>query len=128
MRVLAIDHGLARSGLATSDPSGTIVRPLDVVEPTAVEPIARLVDELGVDEVVVGLPLSLDGSEGSQARIARDFAEQLAEAIEVPVRSWDERLTTALAGSSQRAGAKAAADSLAAAHLLESYLASRQRV
>ncbi|MGI8726959.1 MAG: Holliday junction resolvase RuvX [Solirubrobacterales bacterium] len=127
MRVLAIDHGLARTGLATCDPTGTIVRPLDVVEPTAVEPIAELVGELGIGEVVVGLPLSLDGYEGSQARLVREFADRLAEAVEVPVRSWDERLTTALAGSSRRAGARAAEDSLAAAHLLESYLASRER-
>lgn len=127
MRLLAVDHGLARSGLAVCDPSGTIVRPLDPLEPTAVEPIAAAAAELGAEAIVLGLPLSLDGSEGAQVAVVREFGERLGLSAGVPVLLWDERLTTALAASSRRGGARAAEDSLAAAHLLESYLASREQ-
>lgn len=123
MRALAIDHGAARCGCALSDPSGTIVRPIDPVvpDPAAVE---GLVAEHGVETVVVGLPVSLDGNEGTQAAAARDFAAALAERLGVPVETYDERLTSRMADVSRRGGASAARDSIAAAHLLESYLAS----
>lgn len=124
MRVLAIDHGLARCGCAISDPTGTIVRPLDVVEPPEADRVAALARAEGAERVVVGLPVSLDGSEGEQAAIVREFCEALSARLEVPVETWDERLTTAMAGASRRSGARAAEDSLAAAHLLDSYLAS----
>jgi putative holliday junction resolvase len=124
VRTLAIDHGLARCGCAISDPSGTIVRPLEPIEPVDVEAVARLVALEGAEAVVVGMPLSLDGIEGEQAAIVRDFCAELEQLVDVPVDTWDERLTTTMAGASRRAGAAAAADSLAAAHLLESYLAS----
>jgi putative Holliday junction resolvase len=124
VRVLAIDHGIARCGCAISDPTGTIVRPLDVVEPPDLDQVAALARDEGAERVVVGLPLSLDGSEGEQAAIVRRFCEALGARLDVPVDAWDERLTTAMAGASRRSGARAAEDSLAAAHLLESYLAS----
>ncbi|HLM31667.1 MAG TPA: Holliday junction resolvase RuvX [Solirubrobacterales bacterium] len=127
MRVLAIDHGEARTGAATCDPSGTIVRPLGVISPPDPAEVARLADELEAELIVVGLPVSLDGSEGEQARAARSFAAEIARASEVQVETYDERLTTRLAASSARDGASAAPDALAAAHLLESYLASRGR-
>ena len=127
MRVLAIDHGEARTGAATCDPSGTIVRPLGVISPPDPAEVARLADELEAELIVVGLPVSLDGSEGEQARAARSFAAEIARASEVQVETYDERLTTRLAASSARGGASAAPDALAAAHLLESYLASRGR-
>jgi putative Holliday junction resolvase len=123
MRVLAIDHGMARAGVAISDPSGTIVRPLAVVEPPDPAEIAALVTEHGVEAVVVGLPVSLNGTEGPQAERAREFRDALAALVAVPVETYDERLTTRLAEDSARAGANAPADALAAAHLLESYLA-----
>ena len=72
--------------------------------------------------VLVGLPVSLDGNEGAQALEARRFAEQVAIVVDVPVEVYDERLTTKLAAASRRAGSRAAEDSLAAAHLLDSYL------
>lgn len=125
MRTLAIDHGLARCGCAVSDPSGTIVRPLEPVEPTDVAAVVRLILAESVELVVVGLPLTLEGSEGEQAAIVRDFCAELAAATDVPVETWDERLTTTLAAGSRRSGAAAAEDSLAAAHLLESYLSAR---
>jgi putative Holliday junction resolvase len=111
--------------VAISDPSGTIVRPLEVVEPPDPARIAELVAEHGAEAVVVGLPVSLDGAEGPQAERAREFRDTLAALVEVPVETYDERLTTRLAEGSARAGASAPADALAAAHLLESYLASR---
>jgi putative Holliday junction resolvase len=125
VRALAIDHGAARCGCALSDPSGTIVRPIDPVapDPAAVE---SLVAEHGVETVVVGLPVSLDGTEGTQAAAARDFAAALAERLDVPVETYDERLTTKLAAASRRGGSRAAEDSLAAAHLLETWLTARE--
>jgi putative Holliday junction resolvase len=125
MRILAVDHGAARAGCAISDPSGTLVRPLDVVEPPEPEAIARLAEEHGAELVVVGVPVSLNGGEGGQAAVAREFGRRLAEVLKVPVDTYDERLTTRMAEASARAGAEAPPDALAAAHLLESYLASR---
>lgn len=123
MRTLAIDHGLARCGCAISDPTGTIVRPLEPVGPDA-EAVARLAEAESAERIVVGLPLSLDGGEGEQAAIVRAFCAELEAHTELPVETWDERLTTTLAAASRRRGAGAAEDSLAAAHLLESYLAA----
>lgn len=126
MRVLAIDHGNARAGAAVCDPTETITRPLEVVEPPAPEAVARLAREQGAELIVVGLPLSLDGSEGEQARIARDFAAELAALTEIPVETYDERLTTRMASETARAGAEAPPDSIAAAHLLDGYLMARK--
>ena len=125
MRILAVDHGLARAGTAVCDPTETVARPLEVVEPPDAGAVAALVEREGAELVVVGLPVSLGGEEGEQARLAREFAELLAAELPVPVETYDERLTTRLAASSARAGARGAADSLAAAHLLESYLQFR---
>jgi putative Holliday junction resolvase len=125
--VLAIDHGNARAGTAVCDPSGTIVRPLGVISPPDPGEAARVAAEEGAELVVVGLPVSLDGTEREQAAAARDFAQALAvELGGTPVETYDERLTTRMASESARAGASAPADALAAAHLLESYLASRE--
>lgn len=124
--MLAVDHGDVRSGLAVCDPTGLIVRPLDVVSPSDAEAVAKVAREEGAELVVVGLPVSLDGSEGRQARAARGFRDRLANALpEITVETHDERLTTRMAEASAREGAGAAPDSLAAAHLLESYLAAQ---
>ncbi len=125
MIVLAVDHGEARAGLAVSDPTGTIATPLGVVEPPDPAEVARLAAERGAEAIVVGLPLSLAGEEGEQARSALAFRDELAALTEVPVKTYDERLTTRLAEASSRAGAGAPPDALAAAHLLESYLAAK---
>jgi putative Holliday junction resolvase len=124
MRVLALDHGTARIGCAISDPSGTLARPLPVIEPPEARSVAELAAEHGVERVVVGLPLLMSGEEGSQAALARTFCAELAAIVDIPVETYDERLTTRMAEVSKREGAAAAADSLAAAHLLEDYLAS----
>jgi putative Holliday junction resolvase len=123
MRVLALDHGTARIGAAVSDPTGTLATPLPVIEPPEAKLVAEIVAELGVERVVIGLPLHLSGEEGSQAALARSFGAELEAMLPVPVETYDERLTTRMADASRRAGATAAPDSLAAAHLLEAYLA-----
>jgi putative Holliday junction resolvase len=124
MRVLALDHGTARIGCAISDPSGTLATPLPTIEPPEARSVADLVAGHGVELVVVGLPLHLSGEEGSQAALARTFCAELDAILDVPVKTYDERLTTRMAEASRRAGASAAPDSLAAAHLLEAYLAA----
>jgi putative Holliday junction resolvase len=125
MRVLALDHGTVRIGCALSDPSGTLATPLPTIEPPEPCTVAELVAEHGVERVVVGLPLHLSGEEGSQAALARSFCAELEAILEVPVDTYDERLTTRMADASLRAGASASRDSIAAAHLLEAYLAGR---
>jgi putative transcription antitermination factor YqgF len=126
LRVLALDYGSARCGCAISDPTETLVRPLDVLQPPDPRAIADLVRREDVGEVVVGLPTTLAGEEGHQAELSRAFAAQLTELLEVPVTTHDERLTTRMAERSVREGARADPDSIAAAHLLESYLAARR--
>jgi len=126
LRVLALDYGTARCGCAISDPTGTLVRPLAAVEPPDPEAVAELVSSEQADRVIVGLPVTLAGEEGEQATLSRAFAEQLTNLLDVPVELYDERLTTRMADQSARSGARADRDSLAAAHLLESYLASKQ--
>lgn len=124
--MLALDYGTARCGCAISDPTGTLVRPLAAVEPPDAEAVAELVSNEQADRVIVGLPVTLAGEEGEQATLTRAFAEQLTNLLDVPVELYDERLTTRMADQSARSGARADRDSLAAAHLLESYLASKQ--
>ncbi len=124
MRILALDHGEARVGAAVCDPTETIARPAGVLGPDPAEAL-KAAQELEVELVVVGLPLTLGGSEGSQARSARAYSAELERLLDVPVETYDERLTTRMADSSARAGAGSASDALAAAHLLESYLQRR---
>jgi putative holliday junction resolvase len=123
-RLLALDHGSARCGCALSDPSGTLATPLPAIERPdtrrGLAAIVRLVEKHGAERVIVGLPLTLRGEEGEQAGRARRFAERLGRRVSVPVELHDERLTTRLA---ERTGGETDADSRAAAHLLESYLA-----
>ena len=123
-RILALDHGSARCGCAISDPSGTLATPLRAVDRPdtrkGLGALLRLVGEHGAERVVVGLPVTLRGEEGEQAAEARAFAQRLERRLDVPVELHDERLTTRLA---ERTGGSEDADSRAAAHLLESYLA-----
>ena len=124
--MLALDYGSARCGCAISDPTETLVRPLEVLEPPDPRAVADLVAREDVAEVVIGLPTTLAGEEGEQAELSRAFAARLTELLEVPVKTHDERLTTRMAERSVREGARADPDSIAAAHLLESYLAARR--
>ena len=124
MKVFAVDYGSARTGVAVSDPSGTIARPLGVVERAASDSglarLAELIRAEDAERVVVGLPLTLRGERGAQAQETEAFVEALRAAIDVPVESFDERFTTGLA---ERLGTDdAPEDARAAAHLLSSYL------
>jgi putative holliday junction resolvase len=122
LKVLALDYGAARTGVAVSDPTGTLARPLTVVERAATDAglarVAELVRDEEAERVVVGLPLTLRGERGAQAQETERFVEALRAVLDVPVEAFDERFTTALAG----AGGSAPEDARAAAHLLSSYL------
>jgi putative holliday junction resolvase len=123
VKVLALDYGRARTGVAVSDPTGTIARPVGVVEQAGSDQgLARLMQLIGeyeVECVIVGMPLTLRGERGEQARETEAFIETLAGATDVPVVAFDERFTTDLA---EQTPAAAAEDARAAAHLLSSYL------
>lgn len=125
MKVMALDYGAARTGVAVSDATGTLARPLTVVERAATEDglrqLAALVDEESAELVVVGLPLTLKGEEGAQAQETAAFVAALRDAVGIPVESFDERFTTALAAAGP--SSRAPEDARAAAHLLESWLA-----
>jgi putative Holliday junction resolvase len=123
VKVMALDYGSARTGVAVSDPTGTLARPVGVVERAATEDglaeLARLVREEEAERIVVGLPLTMRGTRGEQVAETERFVEALRGAVDVPVELFDERFTTDLA--QQTAGA-APEDALAAAHLLSTYL------
>jgi putative Holliday junction resolvase len=123
VKVLALDYGRARTGVAVSDPTGTIARPVGVVEQAGSDPglarLRQLIGEHEVERVIVGMPLTLRGERGEQARETEAFIETLAGATDVPVVAFDERFTTDLA---EQTPAAAAEDARAAAHLLSSYL------
>jgi len=120
VKVLALDYGAARTGVAVSDPTGTLARPLRIVARAASEEgmkeLAELVRGEEVERVVVGLPLTLRGERGEQAEETERFAEALEAILDVPVERFDERFTTTLAGPGGDEDARAAA------HLLTSYL------
>ena len=125
-RVLALDYGEARCGVALSDPSGTLATPLRAVARPGtrrgLREVVSLAREHGAERIVVGLPLTLAGDEGHQAERTRAWAERLGAQVDVPVVLYDERLTTRQAAAT---GGGADEDSRAAAHLLEGWLAAR---
>lgn len=117
MKVLALDYGSARTGVAVSDPTGTVARPLTTIvridETKGFDELVALVRGEEAELVVVGLPLTLRGEHGDQARVTQAFVERLRAAIDTRVELWDERFTSVLADGD---------DARAAAHLLSSYL------
>ncbi|HEY3921093.1 MAG TPA: Holliday junction resolvase RuvX [Gaiellaceae bacterium] len=117
MKVLALDYGSARTGVAVSDPTGTIARPLATVtrvnDKTGFDELIAIVRDEQPELVVVGMPLTLRGEEGEQARETTAFVERLRAAVETRVDMWDERFTSVLADGD---------DAKAAAHLLSSFL------
>ncbi|MGD9694879.1 MAG: Holliday junction resolvase RuvX [Thermoleophilia bacterium] len=128
MKVLALDHGAARTGVAVSDPTGTIARPLPAIarvdSPAGRRALDAVVAREAPDRIVVGEPRTLRGARGAQARSAAGFAGRLRGRLDVPVELWDERLTTVEARRRGREGGSGAdVDSLAACVLLEAYLA-----
>jgi putative Holliday junction resolvase len=132
MRVLAIDHGTKRVGLALSDETATIAQPLDYLpaEPEAalLSRIADIVTDRNVKEVLVGLPRNMNGTYGPAAEKAREFVAALEKVLTIPIKTWDERLTSVQANrfliesGVRRDKRKQKVDQTAAAILLQSYL------
>ena len=135
MRVLAIDHGTKRMGIALSDPSGIVATPLEYVpaEPFVgfLARLKELIREKEVALILIGMPRNMDGSYGPAAAKVQEFVAVLKENIAVPIRTWDERLTSAqanrflLQADVRRKDRKEKVDKAAAAILLQSFLDSR---
>ena len=117
MKVLALDFGSARTGVAVSDPTGTLARPVCIVERVTTDAglsaLVEVIDREAPERIVVGMPVTLRGEHGEQARATADFVELLRTHVHVPVETYDERFTSVLAGGD---------DAKAAAHLLAGYL------
>jgi putative Holliday junction resolvase len=138
MRILALDHGTRRIGVAVSDELKVIAQPLEFIpaEPYAdfVERLKTILREKEVDLILIGMPRNMDGSYGSAALKVREFVAVLKDKIAVPIRMWDERLTTAQAqrylieGGVRREKRKEKVDKTAAAILLQSYLDNLQEL
>jgi putative Holliday junction resolvase len=136
-RILALDHGTKRIGIALSDELGWTGQPLETYVRRTLEAdlkhIDRLVREHHVAEVVIGLPLRLNGEIGPAAQSVQEFVKRLEEVLTVPVVTWDERMTTKsaeevlIAADVSRKKRKGAVDRIAAAILLQSYLQSRSK-
>jgi len=134
MRILALDHGTKRIGVAVSDEMKMIAQPLEYIpaEPFAafLERLKHLLREKQVELVLVGMPRNMDGSYGPAALKVQEFVAALKAAVAVPIKTWDERLTSALAnrfllqGNVRRDQRKEKVDKMAAAILLQSYLDS----
>ena len=132
MRVLGLDWGQVRIGVALSDPSGTIAQALEVIPHRGFRQVLGRVQELiaehDVDRIVVGLPMRLDGGEGKEAAAVREFVAKLHIAVPVPVDVADERLSTAEAektmieAGARRSQRRGARDAVAAALILQTYL------
>jgi putative Holliday junction resolvase len=135
MRVLAIDHGSKRMGIALSDETATIAQPLEFIpaEPFAdfLARLKQLITDKQVDQILVGMPRNMDGSYGPAALKVQEFVAVLKETTAIPIKTWDERLTSAQANRMliqadvRRDKRKQRVDAAAAAILLQSYLDSR---
>jgi putative Holliday junction resolvase len=132
MRILALDHGSKRIGVAVSDETKTIAQPLEYIltEPFAdfLVRLKKILVEKEIDLILIGLPRNMDGSYGPAAQKVETFVAVLKSAITVPIKLWDERLTSVMAnriliqGNVRRNERKKKADKMAAAILLQSYL------
>ena len=132
MRIVGLDVGERRIGVAVADERARVALPVAVVErrelPAALDAIARLVQEQKAEAVVIGLPISLNGSLGPQAQAVKAFGRELAARLALPIEYWDERLSTVeaqrrLASAGHRGPkAKARRDAAAAAIILQGYL------
>ena len=132
MRILALDHGTKRIGVALSDETATLAQPLEFIpaQPLgkALDRIKQIVKDRQVGEILVGMPRNMNGTYGPAAEAAGQFAATLREALGVPVKTWDERLTSVQANrflieaGMRREQRKTKADQSAAAILLQSYL------
>jgi putative Holliday junction resolvase len=136
MRVMGLDMGTKRIGVAMSDERGVTATPLKVLkrsgERKVFEELKKLVEEYSVGSVVVGMPLNMDGSVGPKAKGVEAFIARLGGELQIPVKAWDERLSTVavtrvlLEADVSRAGRKRVVDKLAAAYILQGYLDTPQ--
>ena len=132
MRILGLDYGEKRIGVAISDPMGILASPLTVIESKSthsdIEQIVSLTQEHEIEQIVIGLPRSLDGSESKQAQMTRDFIDLLQGQLNIPVNTWDERLSTVAAdrmmneAGVKKGKKKKRIDSAAATIILQNYL------
>lgn len=130
-RLMAIDPGSRRTGVAVSDELGLFAHPRPAITSTGTErlvaAVRALVDQEQVDEVIVGLPLSMSGADSAQTAEVRDLVARLRRALPIPVTPWDERLSSVQAGRDVRDRARSGAlDSAAAAVVLQSVLDARR--
>ncbi len=132
MRILGLDVGLKRIGVAVSDPLKITAQGLDTVERGDIGSLEKVISQNDVVEIVVGLPLNMDGTEGERAKDAISFADMLKKKFSVPVKMWDERLSTASAerdmikGDLSRKKRKSLSDKVAAQLILQNYLDSKR--
>lgn len=134
MRILALDHGTRRIGVAISDELKMIAQPLEFIPAEPFEAfvgrLKQILNEKEVELVLVGMPRNMDGSYGSAAQKVNEFIAALRNEIPLPIKTWDERLTSAQAnriliqGNVRRDKRKKTVDKMAAAILLQSYLES----
>ena len=136
MKIMAVDFGDARTGLAICDKTELLASPVGVIHEKrfehAVEKVPAAAAETRAEAVIVGLPLNMNGSEGPRAELCRNFAEQLSSRVNVPVRMWDERQTTVSAAGylnqtdTRGKKRKEVIDAVAAVIILDSYLQWRK--
>lgn len=132
MRILAIDHGTKRMGIAISDEMAMIAQPLEFILaepfPAFVTRLKEIIREKQVEQILVGMPRNMDGSYGPAALKVQEFVSVLKDTIAIPIKTWDERLTSAQANrflieaDVRRDKRKEKVDKMAAAILLQSYL------
>lgn len=133
MRILGLDIGTKRIGVAITDELGIIAQPLETVDATNIQRIMDLIEEYKVGELVVGLPLNMDGSQGPKAKEVIALVDSLKKKLSIPVKMWDERLTTIeverhlISADVSRKKRKKSIDKLAAQLILRSYLDSKDK-
>jgi len=132
VRIIGIDYGEKRIGIAISDPLGITAQPAAVI--SNISELKAIVGQYeGIDEIVVGLPKTMKGELGIQAEKVLKFVEELKNAFQIPIKTWDERLTTSavtktlIAGGLSRKKRKKVIDKSAAAFMLQGYLDSKHR-
>lgn len=136
MKIMAVDLGDARTGLACCDRTEYLAAPIGVIEDknpgSVLQKVAAAAEEYAAEEIIVGLPINMDGSKGPRAQLCESFAQRLGELVQVPVRLWDERSTTVSAigylntTNTRGKKRKAVVDAVAATIILESYLNYRK--
>ncbi len=136
MKIMAVDYGDARTGLAVCDRTEFLASPIGVIQERVLErvlqQVAFAVEEYEIGEVIIGYPLNMNGSRGPRAQLCEQFAQELAKLVSVPVKLWDERSTTVSAAGylnetdTRGKKRKEVIDAVAATVILESYLSYRK--